>query len=199
MTRERHLAPVQFLFGRLLTLAIHFERSLDRSSHARLRRCRLNSRLDAGLIATSLRQDGPSDPRQLVGERNCQNIVMQAPSCGGEPRSKTVPRPARRMEQNGTGGPHLNKYSTGGHGKKTANKWGHFPTIDILFVLKPNHRISKSIWTLDNRIVEYEEPSLAYFDAVEAYCDILLNLFWPRAVGGCATADDRFIIEWLNN
>ena len=96
-------------------------------------------------------------------------------------------------------GPHLNKYSTGGPGKKTANKWGHFPTIDILFVLKPNHRISKSIWTLDNRIVEYEEPSLAYFDAVEAYCDILLNLFWPRAVGGCATADDRFIIEWLNN
>ena len=86
---------------KLLTLAIHFERSLDRSSHARLRRCRLNSRLDAGLIATSLRQDGPSDPRQLVGERNCQNIAMHAPRSRREPRSKTVPRPARRMEQGG--------------------------------------------------------------------------------------------------
>src|ERR1700758_3750665 len=79
-----------FRFLSPLTLAIHLGRSLDGFSHARLRRRRFDTRLNASLIATSLRQDSPSDPRQLVGERNCQNITMQSPRCGGEPRSKAV-------------------------------------------------------------------------------------------------------------
>src|SRR6266542_2206035 len=50
--------------------------------------------------AAALRQDRPGDPRQLVGERGCQNIVMQALGCSCEPRSKAVFCPIGRSEQN---------------------------------------------------------------------------------------------------
>src|ERR1700730_2395598 len=63
----------------------------------------VDTRLNASLIATSLRQDSPSDPRQLVGERNCQNITMQSPRCGGEPRSKAVFHPTCRSQEDGAG------------------------------------------------------------------------------------------------
>src|SRR6266576_3790908 len=92
-----------FRFLSPLTLAIHLGRSLDGFSHARLRRRRFDTRLNASLIATSLRQDSPSDPRQLVGERNCQNITMQSPRCGGEPRSKAVFHPTCRSQEDGAG------------------------------------------------------------------------------------------------
>ena len=118
-------------------MAIHFERSLDRSSHARLGRCRFGSRLDAGLIETSLRQDGPSDPRQLVGERNCQNIAMHAPRSRREPRSKTVPRPARRMEQNGTGTLDEERAQIAIPALGDAAKDGAIP-VDICFGTRPS-------------------------------------------------------------
>src|SRR5271166_518096 len=60
-------------------------------------------RLNAGLVATSLRQDSPSDPRQLVGERNAQNIAMHAPGRRRQPRSKAMLCPTCRSEQDGTG------------------------------------------------------------------------------------------------
>src|SRR6478736_4022772 len=37
-----------------------------------------HSRLDARIVAATLRQHSPSDPRQLIGERRCQNAMMQA-------------------------------------------------------------------------------------------------------------------------
>jgi hypothetical protein len=54
----------------------------------------------ARFVAAALRQDRPGDPRQLVGERGCQNIVMQPLSCGCEPRSKAVFCPICRSKQN---------------------------------------------------------------------------------------------------
>jgi len=37
-----------------------------------------------------LNQDGQSDPRQLVGKRDGQNVAMQTPRRSREPGSKTV-------------------------------------------------------------------------------------------------------------
>ena len=48
----------------------------------------------------SARQDRRSDPRQLIGERSCQNIVMQLFCCGREPRSKAMLCPVCWSEQN---------------------------------------------------------------------------------------------------
>jgi hypothetical protein len=50
-----------------------------------------------------LNQDGQSNPRQLVGERDYQNIAMEAPRRSREPRSEAMLRPARRVEQDGAG------------------------------------------------------------------------------------------------
>ena len=45
-------------------------------------------RLDARFVAAPLRQHRPSDPRQLVGECRCQNVMMQALRRSLEPRPK---------------------------------------------------------------------------------------------------------------
>src|SRR6476646_10825256 len=60
-------------------------------------------RYDACFVATSLNQDGQSDPRQLVGKRDGQNVAMQTPRRSREPGSKTVLCPTLRSEQNGAG------------------------------------------------------------------------------------------------
>jgi hypothetical protein len=44
-----------------------------------------------------------SNPRQLIGERDGQDVTMQALSRSREPGSKAVLCPARRMKLNGTG------------------------------------------------------------------------------------------------
>ena len=56
----------------LLTLVAHFRASFRRPYAVQLRRCRL----DARFVTASLNQDGQSDPCQLVGERDYQNIAM---------------------------------------------------------------------------------------------------------------------------
>ena len=60
-------------------------------------------RYDACFVAASLNQDGQSDPRQLVGKRDGQNVAVQTPRRNREPGSKTVLCPALRSEQNGAG------------------------------------------------------------------------------------------------
>jgi hypothetical protein len=46
--------------------------------------------VDARFVGATLCQHSPSDPRHLIGECRCQNIVMQA-FCGGrEPRPEAV-------------------------------------------------------------------------------------------------------------
>src|SRR5262249_30833953 len=55
---------------------------------------------DACLIAALLRQHGPGNPCQLVGEGRSQNVRMQALSSTNEPGAETVLRPVRRPQQN---------------------------------------------------------------------------------------------------
>ena len=43
---------------------------------------------DARFVIAPLGQDRPRDARQLVGERSCQNIMMQPLRCRRKPRSK---------------------------------------------------------------------------------------------------------------
>ena len=61
---------------------------------------------DAQFVVAPLCQDRPSDPRQLIGERSCQNIVMQPFRRGREPRSKAMLCPVCRSEQNNSGALH---------------------------------------------------------------------------------------------
>src|SRR6516225_4955562 len=57
--------------------------------------------LDERVIAP-LYQNGESNPRQLISERDCQNVTMQTPSRSREPRSKAVKR-ARLCRLAGSG------------------------------------------------------------------------------------------------
>ena len=60
-------------------------------------------RFDACFVIAPLQEDSEGDPRQLICERDCQNVTMQTPSRSREPGSKAVLRPARRMKLNSTG------------------------------------------------------------------------------------------------
>src|ERR1700722_2060233 len=60
-------------------------------------------RYDARFVAAALDQDSQSDPRQLVGERDCQNVAMQTPGRSREPGSKAMLFPTLGSEQNGAG------------------------------------------------------------------------------------------------
>ena len=46
-------------------------------------------------------EDAPGDASQLVGERDRQHVVMQAPSGGLDPGFEPVTLPAARLDQNG--------------------------------------------------------------------------------------------------
>jgi hypothetical protein len=46
-------------------------------------------------------EDAPGDASQLVGERDRQHVVMQAPSGGLDPGFELVTLPAARLDQNG--------------------------------------------------------------------------------------------------
>ena len=63
-------------------------------------------RCDARFVAASLHQHRQGDPRQLVRQSGCQNVVMQALRCGPKPRSEAVFCPACRSEQNNAGALH---------------------------------------------------------------------------------------------
>ena len=54
---------------------------------------------DACFVIAPLGQDRPRDARQLVGERGCQNIVMQPLRRGRKPLSKAMSCPICRSEQ----------------------------------------------------------------------------------------------------
>ena len=62
-----------------------------------------HSRLDARIVAATLRQHSPSDPRQHIGKRRCQNAMMQALRRSLEPRPKVMLRPVYWSEQNNAG------------------------------------------------------------------------------------------------
>ncbi len=54
---------------------------------------------DARFVIAPLGQNRPREARQLVGERGCQNIVMQPLGRGCKPRSKAMSCPICRSEQ----------------------------------------------------------------------------------------------------
>ena len=62
-----------------------------------------HSRLNARIVAATLRQHSPSDPRQLIGECRCQNVMMQALPRSLEPQPKIMFRPVCWSEQNNAG------------------------------------------------------------------------------------------------
>ena len=61
---------------------------------------------DACFVIAPLRQYGPSDASQLVGERSCQNIAVQPFCRGRKPWSKAMLCPVSRSEQDHAGALH---------------------------------------------------------------------------------------------